>query len=242
MMLFDDDDDDYDHEIYHHQGEQTAEGEGQEVAQEKPGILGRMMQSAKKIMSNWGGSSSEKDTTNKSDDSKTHQDAHPELTAAKKDFEAVENEVKDAEKRVKELEAKLVMDFGSQNEFMSLADECFETKVDKYVYKICPFHSASQDHTSLGSFRGFEENYSRMIFDKGASCWSGPARSMKVRLTCGVENEFTQIEEPSRCEYAGLFFTPLACTKEQAEDVTNRYTQLEAELKQVELTLKHDEL
>lgn len=35
--------------------------------------------------------------------------------------------------------------------------------------------------TSLGSWAGFEDNYSVMKFTGGQGCWQGPARSMKVR-------------------------------------------------------------
>eukprot|EP01025_Chloroclados_australasicus_P016017 TRINITY_DN1782_c1_g1_i8.p1 TRINITY_DN1782_c1_g1~~TRINITY_DN1782_c1_g1_i8.p1 ORF type:complete len:581 (-),score=115.58 TRINITY_DN1782_c1_g1_i8:515-2137(-) len=169
-------------------------------------------------------------------------DPHPELTQAKLDYDAVNNEIRDAENQIKDLEAKLLLDFGPNGEYMSLADECYETKIDKYTYKMCPFGKAQQDSTSLGDFRAFEENYVRMVFDKGAHCWSGPSRSLTVTLVCGSENTFTQVEEPSRCEYTGIFYTPLACTTQQAEDVTNKYKMLQAELQEVELSLKHTEL
>ena len=35
--------------------------------------------------------------------------------------------------------------------------------------------------TSLGSWRGFEDGHSTLLFDGGQQCWNGPQRSMRVR-------------------------------------------------------------
>ena len=62
---------------------------------------------------------------------------------------------------------------------------CFTADVDKYVYEICPYGDSAQkdgqSRTSLGSWKGFKENYSFMSFSGGQVCWNGPQRSMRVR-------------------------------------------------------------
>ena len=50
-----------------------------------------------------------------------------------------------------------------------------------------------------------------MRFTGGERCWNGPARSMTVKLECGVANELKDISEPSVCEYTGTLVTPAAC-------------------------------
>lgn len=62
---------------------------------------------------------------------------------------------------------------------------CFQADVDKYVYEICPYKDAHQKDgsstTSLGSWKGFEDDYGSMVFSGGQHCWNGPARSIKVQ-------------------------------------------------------------
>ena len=53
--------------------------------------------------------------------------------------------------------------------------------------------------------------YKEMRFADGATCWNGPKRSITVRLECGVEEELTQVEEPSTCTYTAVLRTPTAC-------------------------------
>lgn len=53
------------------------------------------------------------------------------------------------------------------------------------MYEICPYGDSAQkdgqSRTSLGSWKGFEEDYSFMSFSGGQICWNGPQRSMRVR-------------------------------------------------------------
>ena len=61
--------------------------------------------------------------------------------------------------------------------------------MDKYVYEICPYKDAHQkdgaSSISLGSWKGFEDDYGSMVFSGGQHCWNGPMRSIKVPI--GVE-------------------------------------------------------
>ncbi|KVH90934.1 hypothetical protein Ccrd_007075 [Cynara cardunculus var. scolymus] len=80
---------------------------------------------------------------------------------------------------------------GPEKEFYSLYGQCFESKQNKYVYKVCPFKEATQEEgysrTLLGQWEKFEESYSVMLFSNGDKCWNGPDRSLKVKLQCGLK-------------------------------------------------------
>ncbi len=76
------------------------------------------------------------------------------------------------------------MAVGSSSKILRCLFRCFTADVDKYVYEICPYGDSAQkdgqSRTSLGSWKGFEENYSFMSFSGGQVCWNGPQRSMRV--------------------------------------------------------------
>jgi protein kinase C substrate 80K-H len=90
-------------------------------------------------------------------------------------------------------------------------------------YKVCPFGSASQDSTSLGTFSGWGAaaagssggegggDYGLMKFTGGQTCWNGPARSLTLTLVCGAEDAVSAFSEPEKCTYAATLTTPAAC-------------------------------
>jgi len=135
------------------------------------------------------------------------------------------------------------------------------------VYEVCIYQEARQKEgaasTSLGSWRGFEDDHTAAVFDGGQHCWNGPQRSMRVRsmrharaervpvqgpavsgargsqvaLQCGVEERLANVSEPNRCEYVARLFTPAACTPDH---VSHAWRELEAA--EQELASVHDEL
>lgn len=50
-----------------------------------------------------------------------------------------------------------------------------------------------------------------MNYKKGARCWNGPERSVKLALTCGTENAILTIAEPEKCEYLLTGTSPALC-------------------------------
>ena len=67
------------------------------------------------------------------------------------------------------------------------------------------------------SWSGPENNeYSKMKYGNGATCWNGPARSLTVTLRCGIENKAVDVREPTRCEYTMIFETPSVCDEKIA--------------------------
>lgn len=51
-----------------------------------------------------------------------------------------------------------------------------------------------------------------LVFDKGQKCWNGPARSLRVALACGPEDELSAVAEPETCTYTAVLETPAACS------------------------------
>lgn len=47
---------------------------------------------------------------------------------------------------------------------------------------------------------------------QGQACWQGPARSIRVDLTCGPVTKLTAVDEPSRCTYTAAMMTPALCS------------------------------
>lgn len=148
----------------------------------------------------------------------------------RKEYDDNSSKLSKLESRVSSLTEKLKHDFGKEKEFYLFYDQCFESKQNKYVYKICPFKQASQvegyGNTRLGSWDKFEESYRVMVFSDGEKCWNGPDRSLKVRLRCGLKNEISDVDEPSRCEYTAFMSTPLLCVEDRLKELEKKLDQM----------------
>lgn len=157
-----------------------------------------------------------------------------------KDYNDLSRKLSKMQSRISTLENKLKQDYGNEGEFYSFYDQCFEHKENKYIYKICPYKQASQveghSTTSLGRWDGFKDSYKIMEFSNGDRCWNGPDRSLKIRLRCGLKNEFDDVDEPSRCEYVASLLTPAFCREERLQELRKRLDSLNQE------NQTHDEL
>ncbi|KAG0563408.1 hypothetical protein KC19_8G028600 [Ceratodon purpureus] len=131
--------------------------------------------------------------------------------------------------QISELESKLKGDFGPEGEFYSFHEKCFELKVQKYNYKVCPFKQAIQEEghmsTRLGNWDGFKDNYTAMMFSGGDRCWNGPDRSLRVKLRCGVRTELRNVDEPSRCDYVAELVTPTFCLESKLQELQKKLDQ-----------------
>ncbi|KAL8245577.1 hypothetical protein R6Q59_011835 [Mikania micrantha] len=163
-----------------------------------------------------------------------------EAENVQKEYDVASTNLSKLKSRISRLTKKLGNDFGPEKEFYSLYGQCFESKQNKYVYKVCPFKQATQEEgystTRLGKWEKFEESYNVMLFSNGDSCWNGPDRSLKVRLRCGLKVEVADIDEPSRCEYAAMLTTPALCLEAKLKELED---ELEVLYKQPQF---HDEL
>ncbi|XP_065878387.1 glucosidase 2 subunit beta [Euphorbia lathyris] len=164
-----------------------------------------------------------------------------EAARIRKEYEESSSKLSKMQSRISSLSQKLGHDYGKEKEFYSFYDHCFDSKQNKYVYKVCPFKHASQEEghstTRLGRWEKFEDSYRTMIFSNGDKCWNGPDRSLKVRLRCGLQNEVTDVDEPSRCEYVAVLSTPALCLEEKLKELEEKLDSLTKEQPQ-----SHDEL
>ncbi|GLT26966.1 hypothetical protein SLA2020_020000 [Shorea laevis] len=144
----------------------------------------------------------------------------------RKEYDESSTKLSKIQSRISTLTKKLKQDFGPEEEFYSFYDHCFESKQNKYVYKVCPYKQASQVEghakTHLGDWEKFEDSYRVMIFSNGDRCWNGPDRSLKMKLRCGLKNEIADVDEPSRCEYVALLSTPALCTEDKLKELQNK--------------------
>lgn len=164
-----------------------------------------------------------------------------EAASVRKEYDDSSAKLSKLQSRISSLSQKLKHDFGPEKEFYSFYDRCFESKQNKYVYKVCPYKQASQEEshttTRLGRWDKFEDSYRVMVFSNGDKCWNGPDRSLKVRLRCGLKNEVADVDEPSRCEYVALLSTPALCLEEKLKELQHKL-----ELMNKEQPQSHDEL
>ncbi|KAL9226646.1 hypothetical protein vseg_002433 [Gypsophila vaccaria] len=159
----------------------------------------------------------------------------------RKEYDESSAKLSKIQSRISTLSDKLKLDFGPEKEFYTFYDRCFESKQNKYVYKVCPFKKATQEEghmtTRLGNWEKFEESYKVMLFSSGDHCWNGPDRSMRVKLRCGLKNEVTDVDEPSRCEYVALLSTPTVCHEDKLLELKQKLRDLNKQQPQ-----NHDEL
>ncbi|TKY58954.1 Glucosidase 2 subunit beta [Spatholobus suberectus] len=159
----------------------------------------------------------------------------------RKEYDESSAKLSKIQSRISSLTQKLKHNFGPAKEFYSFYDHCFESKENKYTYKVCPYKQASQEEgystTRLGRWDKFEDSYKVMVFSNGDKCWNGPDRSLKVRLKCGLKNEITDVDEPSRCEYVAVLSTPALCQEEKLKELQHKLDLLNSEQ-----PANHDEL
>lgn len=150
-----------------------------------------------------------------------------EARRAKEEWQEAENKWQDLDRQVQQLEKTAGTDFGPDHAFLPLYGQCFDLTDREYVYTLCPFDKAVQrpkdggTETMLGRWGRWSNSdghsdqharYTGMRYEGGTSCWNGPARSVDVSLSCGLENRVTQASEPNRCEYRMHLTTPALCT------------------------------
>ncbi|XP_012532319.1 glucosidase 2 subunit beta [Monomorium pharaonis] len=157
-----------------------------------------------------------------------------EATSARERFQEAEKTINDLQSEIRQLEEKTERDYGPEDVFTSLDGECFEYTDLEYIYKLCLYSMATQRSKSGGSsvnLGNWNEwvgppgaKYTKMKYDRGLTCWNGPARSTIVTLSCGTEDKLISVTEPNRCEYAMEFSTPALCNPSATE--TDRHDEL----------------
>lgn len=149
-------------------------------------------------------------------------------------------EVKELRKTVKELKEKvddlttlLNLNFGPNSALYMLYDKLHQIRAENYNYQVRLYKDAKQDHTSIGKFKEFVETDDgkfQMKFTGGQSCWQGPARSLTVEFTCGVETKIISVEEVSKCTYMMVMEACVACSAQKAQEIKLEIARLEKEV------------
>jgi len=137
--------------------------------------------------------------------------------AARDEFNTAERAYNDVNYDIQNLEKHLEKDYGVNDVFAPLANQCYEYNDLEYTYKMCAFDYTAQkplhggSETRLGSWEKWSMPHTQMIFERGVQCWNGPQRSTKVNVRCGAESKIVSASEPAKCEYEFMFETPAAC-------------------------------
>ena len=213
---------------------------------ESGGLLGK----ASKMFKGWGARRRRSAKKTRGGNASSDADASP---SAATEARAEANRLRDAwsadatalretEDALRENEARLTRFMGEDDEYAYMVGECYEAKVDKYVYEACPFGKASQDSTSLGTMQDIDRASPRTFkFTGGEGCWNGPARSLTATARCGAENKLAEVIETSRCEYVATLVTPAACAEDEERAAREELDALEREMRAAEEG-GHDEL
>merc|ERR1712106_492251 len=142
-----------------------------------------------------GGSKLAKESAAPLDGSSEEQDAEKAVRKNKERTTALENDLKALTEE--------------QLAYASLRGKTLSRKIAEHTYSITFFDNAKQDSTSLGRWKGVGFTGPRTAeFTGGATCWQGPARTLKVTFECGLEAEIQDVNEPSRCVYAATVLHP----------------------------------
>jgi len=95
--------------------------------------------------------------------------------------------------------------------FESLRGKCYEARIAKYNWEICPWGSAKQDQTRLGDFKGWGDDFASWHFKHGQYCSGHGSRELVVDLVCAADERIVDVEETDICKYRATFATPAAC-------------------------------
>lgn len=154
---------------------------------------------------------------------KTPEEAKTAYKEAKTEARTASNAFHSEESQFQRLEVLLTTDFGAKDEFLSLHGKTFSTRAGGYPYELKPFESTHQGGTLLGEWKEWKKKYTQMSYTGGKRCWGAGDREALVTVVCGLENEITDIDEPSTCVYTMKLLTPAACSAEHAQALRMNY-------------------
>ncbi|KAK0537488.1 hypothetical protein OC835_001727 [Tilletia horrida] len=163
--------------------------------------------------------------------SSTDNTAEPEsVVQARNAANAAAKKLRDLERDLQTKREELALDpkkHGREGEFKALEGTCITKEVGEYTYEFCFGRSTHQKttkggmSTSMGTFERFDplnksnekedEYYLTQLYSNGQHCWNGPARSVNVELSCGLENELIDVFEAEKCIYSMKVRTPAVC-------------------------------
>lgn len=115
-------------------------------------------------------------------------------------------------------------------QFHPLALECFDLVDSGFTYILCPFVNVTQSQGtfsySLGVWTMWDGG--KMMYESGTACADGTLRKTSIEMRCGDASALTSVQEPSTCNYAFVFETPLAC--EASDDASGVVSSVSEEI------------
>ncbi len=140
----------------------------------------------------------------------------------------LENDKHEVSSRIKQLKDIFSKDFGPNNEFFLLVDECVQHKQGLYTYEVCFFKEATQsergNRVNIGKFDKFDDNYRTIYFTNGTKCPNGVSRSLKISLECSDEMKVLSVTEPHICEYSMGMTSPYVCSEEYIQEYIRNHS------------------
>ncbi|CAG8974509.1 hypothetical protein HYALB_00009044 [Hymenoscyphus albidus] len=158
------------------------------------------------------------------------------VTTARSAHQAVSDELNSAQTSLGDLERDRDTDYGPQDIFRALKDECISRDSGEYEYELCWLGGTTQKskkgggHTGMGQFKRFDLQVfdeevgpdgkgvgsgERVVmrYEGGQTCWNGPARETLVVLACAEKGEIWKVVEREKCLYRMDVGTPAVCER-----------------------------
>lgn len=156
------------------------------------------------------------------------------VISAREAFNDVKKQRESMESNIQTKRNDLSKDYGPNEVFRALKDQCTSIEAGEYKYELCwmghttQISLKSQSHTSLGDFRRLEKVFVdeeegvdgrglgrgerwQMVFEDGQQCWNGPRRSTVVVMRCKEREEVWRVVEAEKCVYRMEVGTPAVC-------------------------------
>lgn len=174
------------------------------------------------------------------DDSASQASESQVVKDAKSRLNSAENDLKNQKKELENHEGDLTKDYGPDEIFRALKDQCVSTDSGEYTYEFCFMGKTLQKpkksggNTNMGNFVRIEtvvvdEDVSpdgkglgsgeriALKFENGQHCWNGPNRSTTVILACAEKDEIWKVREEEKCVYRMEVGTPAVCNGQKAK-------------------------
>jgi protein kinase C substrate 80K-H len=177
------------------------------------------------------------DSSTEGDESKAVQEARSRLDGAK-------NELSGDQSSLQSHEEDLTKDYGPDDVFRALKDQCVTVDSGEYEYEMCWMGGTTQKpkkgggNTAMGTYTHMEKIFIdedvpangkglgsgerlAMVFENGQHCWNGPARMTTVIMACAEKDEIWKVVEAEKCMYKMEVGTPAVCTESLGKATTN---------------------
>ncbi|QSS62721.1 vacuolar sorting-associated protein [Histoplasma capsulatum] len=154
------------------------------------------------------------------------------VTEARNALSTEESSLSRIRSELEDRKLDLRKDYGSDSVFRSLKGSCISKDSGEYTYELCWMEKTKQipkkggSTTTMGTFSAFttitadeQDSNGKVVpqkkialeYTNGQTCWNGPARSTKIVLECGEQNEILKVTEDEKCVYSMFVTTPAAC-------------------------------